>query len=202
MRMNGLRSHSAPIVDGSVCPGWMRVSGGQRHQPLHDRVVLVRVAGRPAAAVPPTVPLKRQSAVKQSRPSTSSARWPGQWPGVAIARISRPRTGPTSPSPIVWSIRTPARPSPTADRRHAEAPGEPGDIDDVVAVLVRDEDVGDRQPRAVTCSSSGLRRRSSRPAPRARRPRPRPDTRSTSRWDARLARRSRAESYGCPVRAS
>ena len=28
MRMNGLCSHSSPTVDGSVCPGWMRVSGG------------------------------------------------------------------------------------------------------------------------------------------------------------------------------
>src|SRR4051794_33730206 len=51
--------------------------------------------------VPPTVPLNRQSAVRQSVPFTSSARWSWQCPGVAMTRISRSPEVTVSPSSIV-----------------------------------------------------------------------------------------------------
>ena len=44
-RMKALSSHSAPIVVGSVCPGWTLGLGRKLHQHLHDRALKV-VEGR------------------------------------------------------------------------------------------------------------------------------------------------------------
>ena len=78
-------------------------------------------------------------------PFTSSAKWSGQWPGVAIAWIS------SSPERIDVAVgeRLVDRHARVARQRaaddlDAEPLREPVRVDDVVAVLVRDEHVRDR----------------------------------------------------------
>ena len=89
MRTKGFCSHSAPIVEGSLWPGWMRVSCGSFIS--LSMIELFRSAKpvAPGAIVPPTVPLKMTSAVRQSVSSIFRAVWSAQWPGVWMASIRR-----------------------------------------------------------------------------------------------------------------
>ena len=85
MRMNGFVSHSSPIVDGSLWPGWMRVSGGSviSLSMIEDLRSAKPVA--PGARVPPTVPVKITSAVRTSVPVEQE----GQMVGAVTGRLER-----------------------------------------------------------------------------------------------------------------
>ena len=104
MRMNGLYSHSSPIVEGSRWPGWMRVSGGSFISLSITEDFRSAKPVAPGARVPPTVPLKSTSAVSTSV-SLNAQR---AVVGAVAGRVHRPRSaGPpvsiTSPSAKVSS---------------------------------------------------------------------------------------------------
>ena len=103
MRTNGLLSHSAATVVGSLWPGWRRVSGGRVIS--RSMIEFFRSSNpvAPGAMVPPTVPLKITSAVMTSVPSIEIAWCPAAWPGVKIASISSSPDWSLSPSPSMMS---------------------------------------------------------------------------------------------------
>ncbi len=85
----------------------MRVSGGSFIS--LSMIELFRSAKpvAPGAIVPPTVPLKMTSAVRQSVSSIVRAVWSAQWPGVWMASIRSSPDSITSPSVNV-SVTTPS----------------------------------------------------------------------------------------------
>ena len=145
MRTNGFCSHSAPIVDGSRWPGWIRVSGSSVISFSMIETFKSAKPVAPGARVPPTVPLKITSAVRQSLSPNSSAQWSAQWPGVWITRISSSPLRITSPSTKVSSTfaSTSFVGQLVGDDRDPEALRELPSADDVVVVVMGEQHVGD-----------------------------------------------------------
>ena len=120
--------------------------GREGHQPLHDRVNLIGIAARAAAGGTADGPLEEAigseavGLVDEERQVTAAMARRGDRPnrecarGDDVAVVDR-----------LVDRHSCCRRFPAADDRHTEAARQPGDIDDVIGMLVRDEDMGDRQ---------------------------------------------------------
>ena len=120
--------------------------GRQLHQLVHHRGLAgPRSRSRPGARVPPTVPLKSTSAVRQSVPSKSSAQVVGAVAGRVdrldpqVAGLDHVAVGDRLVDLVVDQLVGEL----VGEDRHAEAVGELAGADDVVVVVVGEQQVGD-----------------------------------------------------------
>ena len=120
--------------------------GRQGHQPLHDRVHLVGVARRPAAAGAADGAL--EEAVRRQAVGTADEEreMTGAMAGCCDRADLEPPRRRVAVTDQLVDRNTRVRRLAASDGRHAEPLREARDVDDMVAVLVCDEDVGDRQP--------------------------------------------------------